>query len=286
MLSELYTNINAQISKYSYHTAGHSVINKKSALNQSFQKWYQSISQNALVRMYTLNYDRLFKVLAEQIGTPVFEGFECGEFVHQDYIAPNIERILLDFDSWTHYNLHGSAFWEVHARDEHRQLKNISISLRPHPMLEMNNSESSVLQIDRGKNVLVSNIITGYQKTQKSFIAPFRQMQAAFDKDCMMADNLIVVGYSFGDFHINSSIVTALRNNNKVRLHFIDPAYEERDGKKGYDLLVKRLIDSFPDVFHFERTQPVYSDDRNTCTYFDNKLTVSMIGFDQYLSKI
>lgn len=28
-----------------------------------------------------------------------------------------------------------------------------------------------------------SNIITGYQKTQKSAITPFRQFQSAFDKD-------------------------------------------------------------------------------------------------------
>ncbi len=268
LLSVLLTSINSQISKYSYHTNGKSVIDSKSFLNQNFKKWYRSISEDSLVRMYTLNYDRLFKILAEQAGTSVFEGFECGEFIPHDHVSPDIRRILSDFDSPIYYNLHGSAFWQVHPRDEHSQLKSLRISLRPYPVLEMNNSESPVMQIDRGKNIVVSNIITGYQKTQKSFITPFKQMQAAFDKDCFLADELLIIGYSFGDYHINASIVSALRHNHALKLNFIDPAYCEKDGMRGYDLLVDKLINIFPDVFSLERTQPIYSENKNTCTYF------------------
>lgn len=44
-------------------------------------------------------------------------------------------------------------------------------------------------------------------------ITLFKQMQAAFDRDCCFADELIIVGYSFGDEHINGSVKTALRYN-------------------------------------------------------------------------
>ncbi len=69
-----------------------------------------------------------------------------------------------------------------------------------------------------------------------------------------------------------------------MRLHFIDPAYAEKDGTKGYDLLTQRKIDIFSDVFRFERTTPTYTSNKDSCTYFDKKLTVSMIDFGLYLN--
>ena len=190
LLTELLTNINAKVSNYSYHTKGHSAIfkpgNNLSTLNQCFQKWIQKISENNVIRMYTLNYDRLFKVLTERVGIPVFEGFDGGEFVHKEGVLPNLQRILTDYESHIHYNLHGSAFWKVNARDDNSQLFNPWLSLQPTPILAINYHESAVLQMEKGKNILISNIITGYQKTQKLFITPFKQMQSAFDKDCCL----------------------------------------------------------------------------------------------------
>jgi hypothetical protein len=296
LLSVLLININARISKYSYHTETHSVITSKTELNQSFKNWYHTISKNTLVRMYTLNYDRLFKVLAEETGISVFEGFEFSEVLEEADDEKdltdgrlNIGRILSDLDSPVHYNLHGSAFWEVHPTDDYTQPNNLWISLSPYPVIESSYSEIPVLQIDKGKSVVASNIITGYQKTQKSFISPFRQMQAAFDKDCVVADELFVIGYSFGDYHINSSIVSALRHNFKLKLHFIDPAYSEKDRKGGYELLVSRMIHTLPGIipnnFNPQEMPPVYSADKNSCSYFKGKLTVTSVGFSQYLSE-
>ncbi|MBI5539701.1 MAG: SIR2 family protein [Bacteroidia bacterium] len=235
--------------------------------------------------MYTLNYDKIFKVLSEKAGIKVFEGFECDEFVSENGVLPNIGRILSDFDSNIHYNLHGSAFWEVNPREKNSQLYNQWISLQPFPVLDINNNESAIVQIEKGKNILISNIITGFLKAQKSFITPFKQMQSAFDKDCFFANELIVIGYSFGDSHINASIKTALKYNPELNLHFIDPAYCEKDKKNGYDLLVKRLIYIFPEILNYERTQPKYSADNDTCIYFNNRLVVTAIGFDEYLNR-
>lgn len=280
LLSLILININARVSEYSFRKPEEIVSGPYQELNQKFITWYSALNEDSVVRMYTLNYDRNFKFLAEHSGTAVFEGFSQPIKTEERYLDGQLEldKILNDFESPIHYSLHGSSYWKVHPRDEYTQLNNIRVSLRPHISLS---NESPTLQIDRGKNVQISNIITGYHKTQKSFVAPFRQMQSAFDRDCMSADNLIVIGYSFGDFHVNSSIVNALKHNKKIKVHFIDPAYVEENDKKG---LVQRLIYIFPDVLRFERTPPIYSSDKDSCTYFKGKLKVTTLGFEDYLT--
>ncbi|WP_133259493.1 SIR2 family protein [Pseudochryseolinea flava] len=241
--------------------------------------WYTKLSSLGLVRMYTLNYDRNFKMLAKATGVDAFEGFKD----HKDELGDrklDLHRILTDIDSPVHYNLHGSTHWQVHPRDEYTQLINPWISLTPFHSFEMNSSESTVAQVDRGRSFQVSNIISGYQKSHKSLISPFRQMQAAFDRDCMVADEIIVIGYSLGDYHINSSIINALKANQKVKIHLIDPIYS---GKQGYDILVQRKIKILSDLFHFKRTELVYSDDNHTCSYFEDRLCVTSTGFAEFL---
>jgi hypothetical protein len=78
LLSEILTSIIFEIEKYTIHRNNKSniVTHKNSGINKLFQHWIKSLSESGVVRMYTLNYDRLFKVLAERIGIPVFEGFE------------------------------------------------------------------------------------------------------------------------------------------------------------------------------------------------------------------
>ncbi|GHV32506.1 hypothetical protein FACS1894177_08680 [Bacteroidia bacterium] len=262
LLSELLTYINAEISKYSYHTGSHSKIetSEKEDINDAFQKWLKSFSEDSIIRMYTLNYDRLFKILAEKAEISVFEGFDCETTPPADkMVSPNILKILSDMDSNIHYNLHGSSFWVVNPiSNPGTQLPDPWITLYGAPRID--NSHPSIMQLDRGRYVLVSNIITGYQKMQKSFITPFRQMQSAFDKDCCFADEMYIIGYSFGDAHINLSIKAALKSNQSIKFHLIDPTYCEKDGCNGYN----KLINIFPD--------------------FENKLTVTALKFEDFLS--
>ena len=285
LLNEILTNINKKVSSYSYHSAKHTKLftEENTSINKKFQKWIKALSKDSIIRMYTLNFDRLFKILSEDVGLEVFEGFEYGNTIPTNGITPKVKRILSDFESDTYYNLHGSAYWNVYSRSPQTQLISPYIALHPYPKLNMNNIETAVIQMEKGKNIVISNIITGYQKTQKSAITPFKQMQSSFDWDCCFANEILIIGYSFGDTHINSSINTALINNPGLKLHFIDPAYCEKYGRKGYDLLINRLIHIFPEVFNLSRTQPVYSNNGDTCKYFDDKLIVSAIGFDKFL---
>lgn len=184
----------------------------------------QSLAKDSALRMYTLNYDRIFKVLLEHNNISVFEGFDVGEFV--DYYVParaNVCKILTDFDSHVHYNLHGSAFWRIEALDK-ELLPNPEVFLTAGASFPINYEHASV-QVERGRTIMPTNIVTGYQKAQKTLLTPFKQMLSAFDRDCCFAREIYIVGYSLGDEHINESIKTALRHNPNVKIVIIDPFF-------------------------------------------------------------
>jgi hypothetical protein len=284
LLATLLTDINGAISSYAYHTDHYSQILTVSNqhINQLFFNWLNKLEPDkCILRLYSLNYDRIFKILALKSGLKeLFEGFECGATIAPGYKIPaNIPRILTDFDTHCHYNLHGSAFWRIEPRDK-GLFANAEIFLQGSPSLQINLSEQPYIQIEKGKSILITNIITGYQKAQKGFLTPFKQMQTAFDRDCIFADNLYVIGYSFGDEHINMSIKTALKYNPNIKIHIVDPAYEENTNK-GYDLLVDRFLNVFT---HFlqNRGQLKKIND-NCCQYFDGKITVHTMSMNEYL---
>lgn len=228
LLTELLTYINARISEYAYHTPGNSVFKNKVNENSLFALWMERMVAKNTLRLYTLNYDRIFKVLLEQNGIPVFEGFDCGEFVgYGNYLRANVKRILTDFESNVHYNLHGSAFWKLEALDRH-QLPNPEFFLTSFANLP-SNDEHIAIQMEKGKSIIPTNIITGYQKAQKTLITPFKQMQAAFDRDCCFADELYIIGYGLGDEHINESIKTAIRHNPNIKISIVDPNFLKAD---------------------------------------------------------
>lgn len=229
LLANLLDGIIGHISKYSNYTNGNSAvveneINK--SLNDGFYNWIKNISgEDGIIRMYTLNYDRLFKVILENRGLKVFEGFECGASTNPgDKIPPDVKKILSDFDSTVYYNLHGSAFWDVNARNNY-QLPTSEFYLSGVPNFSSNLWEQPTRQMDKGKTIMLTNIITGYQKTTKTAVTPFKQMLSAFDRDCICADRLFIVGYGFGDEHINESIKSALIHNPKIKITIIDPAF-------------------------------------------------------------
>ncbi len=227
LLSTLLHHITAEIHKYAFHTPATSMKGLDSETSALFVDWMKLLSRgNSTLRLYTLNYERIFKILLARAGMCVFEGFDCGEYIDPDLppLRVNVRKILSDTDSHIHYNLHGSAFWQVLPLDK-EQLPNPEIVLDPIFCTPLANSPASV-QIEKGKTLLVTSIVTGYQKAQRSMITPFKQMQAAFDRDCCFADEIYVSGYSFGDEHINESMKTAIRHNKKLKIIIVDPRKE------------------------------------------------------------
>lgn len=272
LLAALLTNLTARIHTYAYHTETSPMKTVDDDMSKLFVNWMDSISANATLRLYTLNYERIFKILLSRAGLSVFEGFDCEEHV-KGTLRANIPRILTDTDSHVHYNLHGSAFWEVLDVDQ-KHLPNPEIifsSVFPLPLT----NQPVCIQAEKGRTLLVTNIITGYQKAQRGVITPFRQMQAAFDRDCCLADELYIVGYSFGDEHINGSVKAALRYNRKLKITVVDPGFIKN--KLDYEFALR----FFPYKDHQDMRPNKVSN--NVYSYLGEDFTVHTVRFREFL---
>lgn len=277
IIAGLLSRISERVGEYAWHTDGHSKINFDSAHSKQFVKWIKSIAINRVPRLYTLNYDRLFKVLLERAGIKVFEGFDCGETIPFEPYRhrANVKRILTDFENPVHYNLHGSVYWMAEALDNH-QLPNPELFLKGIPDYPMNH-DFPLAQVEKGKTIMVSNIVAGYQKGQRSLITPLKQMQAAFDRDCCFADEIIVVGYSLGDEHINESIKTAMRHNHALKITFINPSFK----RDQIDLVFAQKISPYRDSGNW---QPYTIHNGISDTFYNGMVMVYTISFEQYLA--
>lgn len=272
LVSLLLTTVTARIHEYAYHTQSSLMKSVDDDISKLFVKWMKLFSGESALRLYTLNYERIFKILLARAGLSVFEGFDCEEFVC-DTLRANVPKIFNETEGHVHYNLHGSAFWEVLDLDK-EQLPNPEIVLSSIFTLPAGNGPVS-LQIEKGKTLLVTNIITGYQKAQRGMITPFKQMQAAFDRDCCLADEVYVVGYSFGDEHINESLKTAVRHNPKLKITIVDPQFIQN--KMDYEL----ALHLFPFKQESHRAQRKVRN--NVYSYFGNAFTVHTVGFREFL---
>lgn len=233
LFQTLLTNVYTEIEKYGFHTLNNSnvIIEKNDELNKLFCNWIRKIKKEGVVRLYTLNYERNFKIILEKgLQMSVFEGFEAdADINYEDKITANTHRILIDFDSHCHYNLHGSIFWDIESENRNGFFFP-QYFLRGYPNLPINNDHPTS-QSEKSKTILLSNFIAGYQKLQKGAITPFRQMKYALERDCISADEIYIIGYSFGDEHINSAIGEAVRTNPNIRLIFVDPSFQKNDLK-------------------------------------------------------
>ena len=53
-------------------------------------------------------------------------------------------------------------------------------------------------------------------------------MFSAFDRDCFEADELYIIGYSFGDEHLNDIIRNARKYNREVKIIIINPTFDDK----------------------------------------------------------
>src|ERR1035437_10014550 len=152
LLAHILTDINKRIAEYAYHDTEEVtkiVTPENSPINSLFIKWIKVLNHDEnILRFYTLNYERNFKILALSSGIKeIFEGFDCGgTLISEDRKRANIPRILKDFDCHCHYNLHCSAFWEIETRDN-TLLPNAEFFLRGFTQLQTNSGEQAYIQI-------------------------------------------------------------------------------------------------------------------------------------------
>lgn len=273
LIGVLLTDISSIIREYSYYSKQYSALDINSEFSKSFVEWMKLHKEQTSLRIYTLNYDRIFQTLLGENGISIFEGFDTEMPETSTYgVRPNVNQILRDFNADICYNLHGCVNWDVEELDFH-QLANPEILYRKYPSLPVNNTPASV-QIEKGKTIMVTNIVIGYQKAQKSMITPFKQMQSAFDIDCSMSEEIYVVGYSFGDEHINESLRTAIRHNLNLKMIIVDPNFMKND----FDLEVSmKLFSAANSNFVFAKTL-----EKNVHTHMDGTFLVYTMAFEEF----
>lgn len=229
LVARLLDEITSWVSAYSYYSNGiKSVVEneKNKHKNDNFYNWIKTLQdQGSVNRLYTLNYDRLFRIILGNRGMDVFEGFNTSYPLNADErVKPSTSRILSDMDSVVHYNLHGSSFWEV-RQESHHDHSDFRCLLTANPQFATNQTVQVSKQMENGKNIVLNNIITGHQKTQKTALSPYRQMMSSFDFDCSRANHIYIVGYSFGDEHINEVIKSSLEDSDDMKITIIDPGF-------------------------------------------------------------
>jgi hypothetical protein len=271
-LDEVLGGIIGHISKYSYYTPGYNVIftEHNKDINEHFYKWMAKfISEDYSLRMYTLNYDRIFKVLLQDKGIDIFEGFDItgSEIKPGDIIPPNIPKILTDTTSNVYYNLHGSAYWTI-KNENINNLPGYQYFLSGIPE---SNDSAATMEVENGRKLLLTNIITGYQKVQKTAISPFRQILSAFDRDCFESNKLYIIGYSFGDEHINDIIRNARKYNKDLEIILINPDFDD-----------KQFMIDF--ILHWDSIRGmIYKNEKDEIISPDYKVRVIQKGFAEYL---
>lgn len=170
-------------------------------LNKSIINFINTKQENSTVRIYTTNYDRLIPRIFEKYdgAKEIFDGFYLPD-LGQNTGTPNLEKILNDDSCLNYYNLHGSAYWGLNDINE----PNFHSFKRWTKSPNFNNNEKSFSQSQPFDEHLLIPIISGYNKLNKVQIPPLRQFMNAFEKDVYMATEILIVGYSFSDPHINN----------------------------------------------------------------------------------
>lgn len=167
--------------------------------------------KNSRLKLFTTNYDMLFEQAANECGFIIIDGFTFtfprvfnGNNYDYDIVIRKNSRILAQENYASKvfhlYKLHGSLDWKKDIETE------------------------QVMKCDYTTNDQPVMIFPSSIKYETSYEQPFFEMMSRFQSELRM-DNalLIIIGYSFGDKHINSMIFEALELNHSLQMVVVDP---------------------------------------------------------------
>lgn len=250
----------------------------RNELNDLFKKWAINLASNgSTIRSYTLNYDRLFKeLIASAIENDPFEGInKSNEF--------DLHSILNERNVHCHFNLHGSIYWHVRDRNKFG-MKDFVFTLKKEPFWETDKENLEFITIEQGRPFLLSNIVAGYRKSQRTLLSPFKQMHISFELDCSDADNIYIIGYSFSDQHINSGLRSHLLAHENSIIHIIDKKYAEM---KPDEILKNLLVVDFPQLFDQTKLENGKNNfGKDLHSLLDGRVLIYPLAFEEYLRRI
>lgn len=175
--------------------------------------WLNFINRDYEKEIFTLNYDLLVEKALEKANLPYYSGFVGN--VKPFFIADSVDDFqgIYVKQSWIKlWKLHGSLNF---VKDEDDKI-----------YIDNSVSHSS-------KNLLIYPSMDKYLSSRK---APYISYLDRLRKYLIDKEKIVfVLGYSFGDDHINEVIVNGLNNNH--RLSIIAFAFDEVTYNKGIELL-------------------------------------------------
>lgn len=139
-------------------------------------------------RIYTTNYDTWLNKYAGY-----YDGFDTNGEFEESLVAKNTKINC-------HYNIHGCIHWDLNINSNR-------VSKLDNPIDILGRGRSNDPDQDR-RPLLPSPIITGYNKPSRMKFQPYLSLFYSLQNDLYDADILLIIGYSFGDIHINNLIDT------------------------------------------------------------------------------
>ena len=156
-----------------------------------FARWISSIDRAEPVEVFTTNYDLLTEQALEEQGVPFFDGFSGSRYPFFDIHSVEDNRLP---SYWTRlWKLHGSVNWKTVNGDVCRVSKDVS-----------------------GSPELIYPSKLKYDQSRKM---PFLAMSDKLTNFLLKPHAvLFVCGYSFGDEHINDTMINALKVNHSANV--------------------------------------------------------------------
>ena len=162
--------------------------------HRKFARWLAKTDRQQSVEVFTVNYDILFELAFEAERLPFFDGFVGGyePFFHPESL---LQQRWAPANGWTRlWKIHGSVNWHRHPSDN---------------------------RIYRGETSNEGEMIfPTYEKYDESreqpYVAYINQLDRFLNQDNAL---LIVIGFGFGDRHLNDIVIRRLKNNPRTHVY-------------------------------------------------------------------
>ncbi|MBX7153241.1 SIR2 family protein [bacterium] len=225
-IRDVYENIIDRIFGRVIEYVDRSKLSCKDSMNKLMS--FLSFFFDYTIRSYTLNYDHIVNSILDG-----FDGFD--QKIDAEYYAANPQRIFRCLDENCNFNLHGSIYYESRPNNNWFEwVRGVNYSIQSEPDK----------YDQKGNPILMTPIITGLNKANRILFKPMSYFFHAFQTDCLQANIIMTLGYSFSDVHINQAIQAALDIGNCKFVSVdcagwdknIDDIYSDEQWKKLTDL--------------------------------------------------
>lgn len=217
LIVEIKKNVRKMVS---VHKVGDTEIVTKEIVSQivhtDFANWIGQAERKYPIEIFTTNYDFLFELGLEHKEIPYYDGF-CGSlrpFFNPESVE-DFEFLAKQTKLW---KIHGSLGWHFDKDTE--------------KILRVNPDDDDIL------------IYPSSLKYKDSKKQPYESLLDRLSNFLKKDDSILITcGYSWGDEHINSRIISALKTNTTSHvIGLVYDKYKNADGKIEYSLNVDRKL--------------------------------------------